>query len=674
MELWQINLLGPPCVLRNGQEKRPQAKETWAVLAALVLPTPVGAHTPQPQRRQALAERFWADKDDPRVHLRQSLTYLTKLFGEDCFRADRETVQVVAGRFVTDIEQMLTAYREALASDLLEERLRLLAEATSFIRGDFLEGCLQPGDCGESWMLRLRAEIRGVVVRILTASMETLTVAEMFPAAIEVACRLLEWQPDHKQVRERMRELLDKTGRTALNYESGATADFPELMERLRTKPGNHITMTEMHLFTVGFKAEMQALPLRSHTAFLRLSVFPAPFSAEMAQAVCGVSASKLRILAKTPLLESRADGYALPDIVQAATWRQVPATTRQHLHKRLSGLCEGWVRRAARPPSTLLPPFTSTAQAEPFLQAALAWNLRQPPNYDRISFVCNMHQLGLLPPGGAAPAYLEYACRHETLPIEWRRVAGLHAGTIYLDRGEYPQAIYAFEQTLDLFASEPENPYVPRMHFYLSLAFHYGGNSQASLAHLGQAKAHYLRHGGHVDLGQCLRFQCEVQASQGNNEEALTACEEAVQIRREFGQGRDSVADALYWKGVLLWKLGRPGEASDCFEEALSSWQETNDTTGIAFCLRMMGRLRSAEGRFAEARAHLEHAILLHERKEDPGSRIAAVAALADNYSAEGRLTKASTLYMECLAYSETQQDSESADRFRARVQDCSQ
>lgn len=118
--------------------------------------------------------------------------------------------------------------------------------------------------------------------------------------------------------------------------------------------------------------------------------------------------------------------------------------------------------------------------------------------------------------------------------------------------------------------------------------------------------------------------------------------------------------------------RLNRLTESADCMEDALSIWQETGDTTGTGFCLRLMGRLRAKQGRFAEAQAHIEHAILLHEQRNDAGSRRAAVEARADVYFQEGRAKEALPLYEECLQGHEAQQHEKAMVLLYARIESC--
>lgn len=675
MELWQINLLGTPRITRNGQERRPQARETWAVLAALLLPRPLHPNTvsspPPPQDRHKLAAHFW--EDDARLHLRQSLAFLRKTFGEGCFVGGRDTVQAAGGRFVTDVDQMLLAYRQALASTDVEDRLHYFLLAVGQMQGEFLEGCFHPGERGEPWMLQHRRQLQDMMVTILTAYLETLVEAAMLPAALDIACRILTYQPDHPQVREQAQALARKTGRTALYPALQSPENLQAATTRLRSVPLSSIRMEDRRAVSALFEAEIGALAPEHRKAFQHLAVFPAPFSAEVARTVCRVSKRTLLALAKTFLIERRDERFEMLPLVQASAWRQVPTATRRQLHRRLAAVCDAWMYDAIRPPNTLHLPFTTVAQATPFLQTVLEWNLQQTPTVAHVDFIYGLRVLALLDLAGSALPYLRDAWEQETLSITVRVRAARCAGDVSLYLADYPSSIRAFEKALALHSQEPDVAFTGGMHFVLGWANHYGRNSQAALEHLATAEDHFTQVSNTEGIGQCQRFRCEVLHHTGDYAGALIACEKALQIRREIRPRWDSVADAVYWKGMTLWRLARIPEGALCFEEALSIWQETKDTSGIALCLRMLGRICGEAGRFAEARAHIEHAILLHERMKDRSSRIAAVEALADIYFREGRLLEAREYYAECLEDSEAQQVPARIERFRARVQECS-
>ena len=93
---WNVQLLGTPAAHCNGRTARLRSKQTWAVLASLLLDHRLdfrqGTANPyaSPPRlsRLMLANRFWGDKDDPRTHLRQAVASLREVFEEFVVESD----------------------------------------------------------------------------------------------------------------------------------------------------------------------------------------------------------------------------------------------------------------------------------------------------------------------------------------------------------------------------------------------------------------------------------------------------------------------------------------------------------------------------------------------------------------------------------------------------------
>jgi tetratricopeptide (TPR) repeat protein len=405
---------------------------------------------------------------------------------------------------------------------------------------------------------------------------------------------------------------------------------------------------------------------------FLRLSLFSAPFPAELARTVCRVPPALLTRFAEANLLERRGDTYALLDVVRAAAWRQVPTATKHQLRKRLARQCDAWLIQRSITPSERHPLFASAAEARPFLSIALDWTLQQPPEMERFWLIDHLRLTGFHDIAERAVPYLDRTCEDGNLPENLRISAANIAGHILLNGCDFEGAILRLEHALSLPLAEQEEATSAYLCSILATACHYAGRSEAAIPLLERAIAYHRKACQPMGVSGCLRFLGEIQNHLGDYERALAACEEAVRIRRAENARWSSVADGLFWKGVTLLRLGRPVEAAACIEEALALWQEEGDSTGVGHCLRLMGTLRSDQGRFAEARAHLEHALLLHERAGDQGSRIAALSVLGDVFLKVKRFPEAQARYEECLRYYEAGLESGAAAKIRARLKDC--
>jgi tetratricopeptide (TPR) repeat protein len=617
--------------------------------------------------RQDLALRFWEDKLDPRVHLRQSLALLRRVFGPDCFAADRDTVRALPGCFVTDIEQMLAAYRSALSAEAAEERLRWFGAAEERISGDFLEGCVGPGDAAEPWVLSRRAEVRSRAAQMRLAYIEMLLEAGQQPAALEMALRVLQWQPDHQKARRYAQELARQTGDTIFLDGVPAESDLGAVLDHLRARPAYALTLTEAGLFRQLFDAEFESLSEPLRKSLMRLAVFPAPFSPALATAVCRVPKTAIVALGKTPLLAANDGLFSLPELVRRAVWRRTPSRVRRQQQRCLTRVCEAWlIASRGEGGESAAPPFRDRSEAEPFLETVLEHVLRQPPSEGTLRFLL------CLPPTLATRAvpYMEEAGCSPTVDPELRCRFGAEAARLLLFQRVFTRAADGYEWLAELPAESHEAAWRAEMSFGAAVARHHAGDSQTAIAHLVRARELHEAHGNAQEVASCLRFLAEIQNHLGHYDEALRSCESALAVRRAVSPRGAAVADALFWRGATLYRLERSAEAAATIEEALAIWQEQRDDTGIGHCLRLLGRLRCAEGRYAEGCAHVEHAILLHERAGDEGSRIAALVALGDARLASGRSLDAEAAFKEALAFYEASQSRDGVDALRARLE----
>lgn len=156
-------------------------------------------HRGQPQPRERLAGLFWPESPESkaRLSLRQALSSLRKTL---------EPTEDLKGRFLLlrrdvvqflpeapcwiDVEEFKRDLAEAQQEDLpAEERLRLLQEAVSLYRGDFLEGCY------DDWCLAEREYWEGLYLKALEELVATHAERKEFEQAIAYAKRSLTKNP-----------------------------------------------------------------------------------------------------------------------------------------------------------------------------------------------------------------------------------------------------------------------------------------------------------------------------------------------------------------------------------------------------------------------------------------------------------------------------------------------
>ena len=235
----QIRLIGPPAVLRGGEELAlPASKKTRALLGYL-------AATDRPSRRDHLCELLWEVPDDPRGALRWSLSKLRPLLDEaDVCRliADRDTVRLDCATLDVDWRRL----RAAATGDVREVAEGTLAGLAE-LEGSFLEGCDLPSCDGfQAWLTALRDETRRWQVTILRAATTRAADPESAVAHARAWCAL---DPFDAVARTTLVDLLDRTGRreeAAMQRRSGirklAEADLPvpaALREGARAPPAD---------------------------------------------------------------------------------------------------------------------------------------------------------------------------------------------------------------------------------------------------------------------------------------------------------------------------------------------------------------------------------------------------------------------------------------------------
>lgn len=695
--VWTVQLLGVPEARCGNASAHLRSKKTWGVLACLLLPPDLllpdlPRLAPVPVSRETLAERFWDTSPSGRASLCMALSSLRHAFGAERFLTNRSMAQAAPDWFVTDIAQIITLQGQALAAPAPEERLRLLAEAAALIRGEFLEGCFRERagedseDEADAWRQSRCLEIQGRLADVLLCFARELEHAGQDSRAFEVALRLLHQQPHHPQARALAWTLAQRTGQTRVVHALDAARNLEEALARTEAQrhTGRALSPKDQQKLDPLVREELDTFAERDQRRCLRLAFLPAPFSPEVARAVCRVPSRLLSRLAKTPLLEAlpRREGagprYAVPAPVRDYAQPKIPTAVRRQMEKRLAAAGEQWLAALWVEKASDLPPLGRMQEAGPFLTMALDWNLRQPPTPSRLDFLNLLWLRGLPGLKERLLPYLEETCESPTHPAAVRVQAGIFVGRIRHAHSEFSEAVCWLQKARTVLEEAGPEDLPDRLQQQIDLAWllvqalHYAGNSRQALVSLAEAAELFANQQNQERIADCLRFRCEILNHLGELEPALAAVEKALQSRRQSKARGAAVADALFWKATTLLRLKDEAAAAGCLTEALDLWQETGDRTGVGHCLRELGALRAAQGLYAEGRAHLEHAITLHESAQSQGCRIAAVAVLADVFLKQGRFAEARARYTECLADSEARGRAQSADLYRARLAAC--
>lgn len=672
MGLWNIRFLGVPNANDDDRQAHLRSKETWAVLASLVVPAILRNEAYTIVARDTLADRFWGDSLTvvPRTHLRQCIASLRDTFGESCVIASRQDISIAPGWFTTDLELALTSYQKALVSSSLEERLHWLMRAEEEIRGEFFEGWTPKTEEAQIWLIHLRANIQNRLLPILLLLAKTLEESNHIHAAFDIARKALQFQSDNQEVQQLVWRLAVSTGQQQVVYALEQTRSFREALSKISTPGLKRLTLHDGRIFQSLFMVELQGLPAHLSESLLRLSVLPSLFTPELAEMVCRVSARTLRKLSKTPFVEHESAGYSLPSVIRECASKQLPTATRRLLQKRLADGCMRWLRHLHHYPAQCTTPFSSLDQASPFLIWSGEWVVTQVPTREYIDFMNLLRHHQLLYSIESLTTYYQRTQQDENLSKEIRLEATLEKAYLHMQLNQHKLAVVELEMGLPLATSLNDERKVVYIYGLLMRACHYAGDSQSAISYAFLALTQYKIKRDTQRGAEVLRFLGEISNHTGDFEQALQYCAEAVQLRRADGASDAQIADALYWQAKSLYQLGQWQETQSVIIEALSLWQRVGDTTGIGFCMRLLAQLRCIEKRFAEAQAHLEYAILLHDQTGNEGNRIAAIEVLGDVYHASRRKTEADCLYGQCLGFYKKQGMQASIDRLHTKIE----
>lgn len=158
----------------------------------------------------------------------------------------------------------------------------------------------------------------------------------------------------------------------------------------------------------------------------------------------------------------------------------------------------------------------------------------------------------------------------------------------------------------------------------------HVAGERLEALEHY---RAYLARPGGQVpERAAALNNLCLVLHDLGRNHEALDACSQALELRRQASDD-ERLARTLNNHGLVLQALGRWPDARRSYGEALASNRRRGDDASVAVNLSNLGWLASLEGRYGEA-------LELH-RQVEMLARHHAGAAWAEQQSAVARINR---------------------------------
>lgn len=676
IDRWEVKLLGEPQAYKGEQRAHLRSRECWSVLASMLLPEALGkvaAGGGIYQSRQDLAHRFWADSYDPKHCFRQVVSSIRTTFGDECVHTDRTSIGVRSSTITSDIGRIRMLYEASQSVNDQERQMELLDEAESLISGPFLAGCVEHSDSGFEWYAAASAEVTSLLLKVLGDLSFLHEAADDHRSAFDCALKVLQLNPMNRAARARVWDLGRKTDQTDLltAYDgAGVDKDLPAHIAR-RARIGLPLSSKELKQFNAAFETRRDRLGKRVRHILSILALLPGPFTHVLATRVCGASSSVLNELLAHGFVEKGEERFTFTNPVRACATKRMSLATRQRTFDRLFTICEEYLVRWAfdgHAPSD--GPFPSPDEALPFLEAAVSWLISQPPYRLNIGYLNLLRSVGLTDVALRAVPWLQDLLRSDARTSYETFWTCTMLGLVLSEARRYGEATDYFVIALRVAPELGDISLVAVTHDRLAFTYHHANVPDLALFHNERSIELFSSPGLNAGLAHTYRFRAEIQTALGDYSGMLDNLERAHREFKEMGNAPLGVAECLYWKGQALIHLGRNTEAFHVFEEALRLRLDNGDSTGAGHCLADMGYLRGLQEHFGEARAHIQHAMLLHLNNQDEPGRIAALGNLGDVYLMEGRALQARDAYAEGLKYWEAIGHERWCERFVRRLE----
>jgi len=153
-------------------------------------------------------------------------------------------------------------------------------------------------------------------------------------------------------------------------------------------------------------------------------------------------------------------------------------------------------------------------------------------------------------------------------------------------------------------------------------------------------------------ELAEALQILCRTLVAANRLDDALTRCEEAVEIWRDEGMEAEiEAAPAWNQTATVLMKLGRPQEALPIFEQVAQLRRDADGDVNLGVALQNLGSLHYGLGDFPAAKALFDEAIGVERERESLAALASALTNLAFTERQLGDLPAALVAAEESLA-----------------------
>src|SRR5688572_29955860 len=211
-----IQLIGAPQFQLDHIPVTAGRRAVVALLAYLAVRD--GVHPNPRYSREALAALLWAEYEGAKAlsNLRHTLWEVTQFIGEGWVIAEHEAIFLNPRADITlDVAQFRSLLRQAATQPDPAQRIRLLADASSLYRDDFMSGfSLKGGSNFNEWVFAQGEALRHDLAEALQMLVEDYVTLEQTSSAIPYAQRLITLDPMNEPANRALMELYARTDQT----------------------------------------------------------------------------------------------------------------------------------------------------------------------------------------------------------------------------------------------------------------------------------------------------------------------------------------------------------------------------------------------------------------------------------------------------------------------------
>lgn len=402
------------------------------------------------------------------------------------------------------------------------------------------------------------------------------------------------------------------------------------------------------------FDYAWRLLPAAEKRAFAALSIFPASFSREAAQAITAISTGVLASLVARSLVRHQPGArFEMHQLLRQYAAQQLDADQRADLADRHAGYFAGWLQRQEdqlhTPQCAAI--FREIAFDHDNLRAYWQWALsrQQIPLLAQglITLRLFYSDQGRYAEGiewmAQTAAILAPLAAHKSDESDARRLWGrvlARWGAFCLWGGENAQAGELLTQALSLARAVDDHAELGFILLNLGNHSTLAGDLDKAREQLEETLRHYRAAGKRLGVADALSALGALANTTGDLTYARACLEESVALSRQLGDER-GLRSSLTNLGNVFYLSGDPLQARAYYLEALPLCQRAHDRSAEAILFCNLGSLAFESADLDEAESMLQQGIVIFDELGTVQHLIHATASLAEVHTAQGRLAQ---------------------------------